>query len=403
MTTIRGMNSWVYIFILIFILLLFGDVSAEVQGRLTPEKLNKKPYKTWPIWKTIDVDERIRILWIDQTYVPYVNAGSEVCTHQLNKFLINKPYKWDVYVAAPNMPKRVYENIRCFDLHDHETFVSVLQNTHMLHGHQRTYRKSMVYLSKITGIPYVGWPHTEQYVRQFKDSWNDPSIKGRQFTVFNSKQMREKVPIGDDTSFVLFPPVDFREYMVEKEEHERKYVTLSNVNANKGGQILVELAKACPELEFQGVLGGYYEQIKYKGLPNLRYVSHTDTIKDVYAETWVQIMPSKEETWGRTAVEAMSSGIPVVVSPTDGLKECCGEAAIYCHRADIAAWATTLKQLASDQEFYNRKSAEALERSRALDPLPDLDRCETWLAKTVAPTKTSGRMPTWFEKNILFN
>lgn len=396
------MTSWVYIIILIFILLVFGDTTAQIQGRLTPQKLSKKPYQTWPLWKTIDVDERIRILWIDQTYVPYVNAGSEVCTHQLNKFLMSKPYKWDVYVASPNLPKRVYENVRCFDLHDHETFVEVLKHTHMIHGHQRTYRRSMITLSNITGIPFVCWPHTEQYVRQNKETWNHPSIKGRQFTVFNSKQMKNNVTIENESCFVLFPPVNYREYMIEKEKHERTYVTLSNVNDNKGGHILVELAKACPELEFQGVLGGYYEQIKTNKLPNLKYVAHTDTIKDVYAETWVQIMPSKEETWGRTAVEAMSSGIPVVVSPTPGLKECCGEAAIYCERDDIQAWVTTLRKLAEDQEFYNRKSSAALERARALDPLPNLDKCEEWLQKTVVPTKTTGRLPSWFEKNMLF-
>jgi len=261
----------------------------------------------------------------------------------------------------------------------------------------------MITLSKITGIPFVGWSHTEQYIRQNKDNWNHPAIAGRQFTVFNSKQMKAQVPeVDDTTSFVLFPPVNYRDYMVEKEKHERTYVTLSNVNDNKGGNVLIALAKACPELEFQGVLGGYYEQIREKGLPNLHYVQHTDTIKDVYAETWVQIMPSKEETWGRTAVEAMSSGIPVIVSPTPGLKECCGEAAIYCDRADISAWVVTLRQLAEDQEFYNRRSAAALERARALDPLPDLDRCEVWLEKTVVPTKASGRMPLWFEKNMLF-
>ena len=397
------MSSWVYIAILILILLLFGDISAEIQGRLTPEKLAKKPYTTWPIWKTIDTNDRIRVLWIDQTYVPYVNAGSEVCTHQLNKFLISKPYKWDIYVAAPNMPKRVYENVRCFDLHDHTTLTEVLQKTHILQGHQRTYRRAMITLSKITGIPFVCWPHTEQYVRQNKEHWNHPAIQGRQFTVFNSKQMREQVPIDDKTSFILFPPVNYREYMIETEKHERRYVTLSNVNDNKGGRLLIELAKACPELEFQGVMGGYYEQIKMNGLSNLRYVPHTDTIKDVYATTWVQIMPSKEETWGRTAVEAMSSGIPVIVSPTSGLRECCGEAAIYCDRSDIDAWIIALRQLASDQEFYNRRSAAALERARALDPLPNLDRCEEWLEKTVVPTRTSGRMPTWLEKNMLFS
>jgi glycosyltransferase involved in cell wall biosynthesis len=176
------------------------------------------------------------------------------------------------------------------------------------------------------------------------------------------------------------------------------------VNDNKGGHLLIQLAKALPEMEFQGILGGYRKQIMESNIPNLKYVKHTTEIKEIYAQTWVLIMPSKEETWGRTAVEAMSSGIPVIVSPTPGLKECCGDAALYCDRDDLEAWVSALKRLRADREYYNYRSRLSAERARALDPDPGLWQMEQWIDNSVIPSikDVNVRIPTNLEKNLLF-
>jgi glycosyltransferase involved in cell wall biosynthesis len=100
----------------------------------------------------------------------------------------------------------------------------------------------------------------------------------------------------------------------------------------------------------------------------------------------------------------MSSGIPVIVSPTPGLKECCGDSAIYCDRNELEEWVTMLKKLKHDREFYNYRSRLAAERARALDPDPGLNKMEDWLEKTVAPSmrQTGNRIPSDIEKNLLF-
>jgi glycosyltransferase involved in cell wall biosynthesis len=260
----------------------------------------------------------------------------------------------------------------------------------------------MLYLSRKTGRPFVEWVHTDNYVRSIGAHWNDARLHGRQWTVFNSDSLRSsRKDIPDESVLTVWPLVDFREYAVETKEP--RYVTLSNVNDNKGGKLLISLAKALPELEFLGIQGGYRKQITAKGVPNLKYVEHTTRIKDFYAKTWVQIMPSKEETWGRTAVEAMSSGIPMVVAPTPGLKECCVDAAIYCDRDNLGAWVSALRALKEDGEHYKKRSAVAFDRARALDPGPDLERLEVWIEGTVVPSAQSRAWtPTLFEKNMLF-
>jgi len=396
---------WLFLLGVLVILLLYGDTRSRQSIYFTPEKAAALGYAKWPMWKEIEpADNRIRMLWIDQDYVPFVNAGSEICSHQINTYFMKKPYKYDIWVAVPGYPQRTYEGIRCFDLYDKSLFSKVLDSSHILHSHSGQYRNNLLYLSRITGKPYVGWVHTDGYMRGVKGAWKDPRLGNRQWTVFNSVSLRAARPelVKNDHTEIFFPSVDFRNYAVDKKQRKPLYVTLSNVNDNKGGHVLIQLAKALPEIEFLGIIGGYRKQITDNTLPNLKYTQHTTQIKDVYAQTWVLIMPSKEETWGRTAVEAMSSGIPVVVSPTPGLRECCGDAAMYCNRNDLDAWVTTLRKLKSDQGFYNKRSVVALERARALDPRPDFKRMEKWIEKQVFPSLIQGRSLSDFEKNLLF-
>lgn len=396
-------SIWLLLIGLVVILILFGDAQATQTLYISPEKAAAIKYKTWPTWQTIEPPEdRIRMLWIIHDYVPFVNAGSEVCAHTINKFLMSKPYKYDVWIASPGYPRRTYEGVRCFDLYDTETLFTVLRTTRVIHSHSYACRKQLLWISRTMGIPLVEWVHTDNYVRSVnRQVWLSNELYGRQWVVFNSESLKASAPsLPDECTLVVRPPVDYRAYAIK--EREPKYVTLSNVNDNKGGRLLIQLARALPEMQFQGILGGYRKQITCSDLPNLRYIQHTTEIKEVYAQTWVQIMPSKEETWGRTAVECMSSGIPLVVSPTPGLRECCGDAAIYCDRGDLDAWVTTLRQLREDKEFYNQRSTAALERARALDPTPELEAFETWLDTKVIPSATQGREPWWIEKNLLF-
>lgn len=394
---------WLFIAGFIVILLLYGDVRSRHSMFLTPEKAAAIGYNTWPRWREIEPpDNRIRMLWIDKDYVPFVNAGSEICTHQMNLHFMKQPYKYDVWVASPRYPHCTYQSVRCVDIHS-PLFYDVLKTTHVLHSNSWVYRRQLLWLSATTGIPYVAWVHTDNYVHLVTQPWMDSRITGRQWTVFNSKSLRSMRPDSlESHTRIVYPTVNYREYVIDKEKHNRMYVTLSNVNENKGGRLLLQLAKALPEFEFLGVIGGYRAQIVYNGLPNLRYIPHTTQIKDVYAQTWVLIMPSKQETWGRTAVEAMSSGIPIVVSATPGLRECCDDAAIYCDRDDLDSWVVTLRKLKENTEFYNQRSTMALARARALDPTADFAGVESWIETQVVPSSVPGRQPNSLEKNLLF-
>ena len=390
-------TEWVILVGILLVAVLFLDARCSDQLRVFPSMV-----PSMRTWQSVEPAEgRIRMLWIVNHYVPFVNAGSEICAHTVNKYLMKKPYKYDIWVAAPGMPNMTYEGIRCLDLHDSKRFLQVVNSSHILHTYACVYRNQMRYICRRRGIPFVEWVHTDNYVRAIpKGKWIDATLQGRHWSVFNSKSLRDTR--GDcvpERTQIFHPAVDFREYQIT--ERRPLYVTLSNVNENKGGRILIELAKALPDFQFLGVLGGYRAQITDARLPNLRYVQNTTDMRPIYAQTWVQIMPSKEETWGRTAVEAMAVGIPVLVSPTPGLRECCGDAAIYCDRANLSEWIAALRRLKQDTQWYTTRSALSYERARALDSNPELERLDAWLEMTVLPS-AGPTQPLGWENNLLF-
>jgi glycosyltransferase involved in cell wall biosynthesis len=128
-----------------------------------------------------------------------------------------------------------------------------------------------------------------------------------------------------------------------------------------------------PDIEFLGVEGGYDTQIRDDTVKNIKYVPNTQTIKDVYAETDILIMPSSAETWGRTATEALCSGIPVLANPTPGLKENLGDAGIFIDRNSIDEWVGTIRKLKDDRNYYKKVSEKCKQRSKELDSEPEFN------------------------------
>lgn len=170
-------------------------------------------------------------------------------------------------------------------------------------------------------------------------------------------------------SVIVHPPVWFDDYHTESTE--REYITLINCWDRKGGQVLIDLAKNMPEQKFLGVLGGYGEQLT-EDLPNLEYIPNSPNIREVYARTRILIMPSVYESYGRTAVEAMCSGIPVVASHTPGLVESLGECGLFVPEVDDACkldWRTFAAHIyqLSDQNVYDELSLNEINRAKEFE------------------------------------
>jgi glycosyltransferase involved in cell wall biosynthesis len=83
----------------------------------------------------------------------------------------------------------------------------------------------------------------------------------------------------------------------------------------------------------------------------------------IYAMATLFCFPSFAEGFGLPPLEAMASGVPVVVSDTTALPEVCGDAAVYINPAEPENIAYALNGLLENPVLYNQKKKAGLERS----------------------------------------
>ena len=88
----------------------------------------------------------------------------------------------------------------------------------------------------------------------------------------------------------------------------------------------------------------------------------------------------------------MCNGIPVICTPTEGLVENCGDAAIYVgsrrdefnsgeanvYQGTVSEWLLAIRQLDS-QRYYNEKSLACRARAGSYDPQSELIALESFI------------------------
>lgn len=278
----------------------------------------------------------MRISWSIHLYPPVHNCGSEWMAHNINKFLVSKGHEVRVILHQAHR-----YNIKVPYTIDG---VEVVGPTHQVDQ----YRWPDVLL---THLEYTG--HTlalgglaKKPVVQFVhgDSVYQSVVNARYARiVYNSQWLADKLNYKWD-SHVFQPFCDVDHINVNDDPYNNEYIALVNLNKNKGVETFYRLAESMPERKFLGVIGGYDDQI-IKDLPNVTIVPNAKDIREYYKKIRVILMPSKLESWGMVATEAMCNGIPVICNKTPGLSENCGDAAMYCDRDNLSEWVHAIQAL----------------------------------------------------------
>ncbi|WP_063772039.1 glycosyltransferase family 4 protein [Kitasatospora mediocidica] len=303
-------------------------------------------------------------------YVPHHNGGAEVMMHTMLRALVEKGHEVDVLESRPPLNESYrhagYEidGIRVHPYRDKDDPMDLMPGVGVVVTHLENTARAVI-LSRWMKIPC--------FVINHNDFDNTRSWSGETdvYQVYNSEWLREELqayqPVPD--SLVVRPPIYSDEYRTKPGTK----VTLINLNEDKGAKVLYELARRMPETEFLGVVGAHGDQI-IEDLPNVEIVKHTDphSMREIYGRTRVLLMPSIYESWGRVAVEAMASGIPVIANPTNGLSEALGEAGTFVPRDDLNGWEGALRRL-SDGRSWRAASKRAEKRSKELDSIRDQD------------------------------
>jgi glycosyltransferase involved in cell wall biosynthesis len=324
----------------------------------------------------------MKVLCFVHGYPPDHNAGAEWMLHSINKFLISRGHevkvmtKGNVLVSQQN-GRKIHTKLdsgHTFEGVDvsrvgvamygplfrwADVVITHLDQAGKAMNLCRGYEKPLVHLMHNT--------HHNDVLYRINPQNN--------YVVYNA-EWNKKASKYINKSYVLYPPVNYEDYEVKV---RGKNITLINCFEPKGGNFLVSLAKELPDYNFLGVLGAYGDQVIGKS-KNLKYEDNTPDIKKVYAKSRIVLMPSSYESWGRVAVEAMSSGIPVIAHPTPGLKESLGDAGLFAHRDHIGDWVKIIKEL-DDPKYYKEVSEKCKARAKELTEISDkqLDKFNAFL------------------------
>lgn len=317
-------------------------------------------------------EDKSTFTWLIHMYPPVHNAGAEWTAHSINEYLINTAgCKVNVVLNSATTDK--YKQVHIVDRRVQQSVDYAVRHCAVILSHldQEPMAVKTALAARRPIVLVIHNSDRKPYLHEFMRI-----LPENIYLIHNSYWLKDHYSHFEFPSIVVFPPVNWKEYYTIT-NHE--FVTLINLNENKGGRILIDIAKKLPHTAFAGVKGAYSDQILDTRIRNIKYIDNTPYIKNIYAKTDILLIPSGYESWGRVAIEAMSSGIPVIAHTTPGLIESCGSAGIFCDRNDIEAWVLAIKRLKTDREYYAERSAACLARAKELDPLPQLENAAKWL------------------------
>jgi glycosyltransferase involved in cell wall biosynthesis len=301
----------------------------------------------------------IKILAYVHGYFPNHNAGAEAMLHQILCELRDRGHEVKVLTRDPEGTE--YEGIPIFE--------AGLNKDHLLADWADVifthldFTRIAVKLGNRHRKPVVHLVHNDRQLSYHKILDKTTAA----FAIANSDWIRGTIK-RTIPSLVVYPPTKTKRYQVEASGDA---ITLINMNEAKGGKVFWQLARVFPEKQFIGVRGAYGEQVEYdKELPNVTILKNTSDITDVYKKTRIVIMPSSYESWGRVAIEAGCSGIPVIASPTPGLEESLGIAGVFAKHDDLADWIEAIRSL-DDPKLYEKHSKLMKKRAKELDGMFD--------------------------------
>lgn len=316
-----------------------------------------------------------RIVWVMHSWVPNVRAGSEITAEAQIEYL--QKQGWEIIVLVHRWVVPEYKGVKIYPIEKERilqspSIVQLLKSADLLCV-QNYNVKDFIFACEQFKKPIVVFLHTQNDNRDILAFRFGVPL----YVVYNVNFLKLE-STNTHPSIVVHPKVDTKPF--KKPKQDPKYITLVNCNENKGGEIFIQLAKALPDYEFLGIKGGYYKQIVDPNPPkNLTYLETQEDMTKIYEKTKILLMPSKSETWGRVAVEAMASGTPVITSRSPGLMECVGKSVISCDRNDTSCWKEQITRLMKSDKEYALASKKAFERVEELDSEDEYARLDQFL------------------------
>lgn len=310
------------------------------------------------------------IVFLSDSFLPVTFAGSELSGYETIRYMRSKGHTVIIFLTVLKVDNYDGFPIYKFDLKD-PFCKNTIRDADAIFYQMDSDPLKFDTLQERKGHTYLFIHVVSSYVWLLQNKVNFPIT-----VVYNSEMTKNLIPSFYD-SMTMIPYVDTAKFKpLRSLTIENNVVCLINCNPNKGGILFKDLARSMPDVQFLGVKGGYANQITEDSLPNLTYIETQKDIRVVFKKIGILLMPSRNETWGRTAVEAMASGVPVIHSESAGLIECCGGAGITCMRNDLDAWAEAIRRIIREPGYRQRLRENGFKRVEEITMLQDEQREE---------------------------
>lgn len=350
--------------------------AAYTKSRVAPYREPLVPEDFWrsaPQQAQEGSADRPLVVWIVRHWLPATRSGATTMAYEMSRFL-KQVAGWQIVIIVPYSPVAVYDDMPIITFDQRPLVELALKRAHVILTQYQVIETAAVTAARARK-PLVLVAHDDSlnpWIGLAKDKCGAQNVG----LITNSEWLDTLYRFQGVASITLYPPVYMKSYQTHT---TRTYITLVNCNENKGASLFYRLAQALPEFEFLAVAGSYGEQVTPPRLPNLIAWGPQADMRRVYAVTGILLVPSKAESWGRVAIEAGSSGIPVIAAATPGLREALGPAGIFCDREDPAAWIGEIRRLRNSVADYEQASRAIHRRAAALDPTEQLEQMRGFL------------------------
>jgi glycosyltransferase involved in cell wall biosynthesis len=192
--------------------------------------------------------------------------------------------------------------------------------------------------------------------------------------VANSEGLKELAlnSSPDQEIDIIYNGIDISEFEPCFEIHDvLKVLCVSRLIERKGIRFLIEAIGMLKDDKIELVLvgeGNQEEELKQlakdlgvaDGVEFRGYVDH-DSISDIYKNSDVFVLPSLNEGMSNALLEAMASGLPVIVTDTGGTSELIDRNGIVVPKGDSNAIAQAVCELMDDPEVRRRMGMKSRE------------------------------------------
>ena len=329
---------------------------------------SKKPQETEPPDlfagknATVTASKTKRVVFMCDTFLPGSFAGSEISAYETAKYLRDRGHNVDIIVDKPKATEYNGLKLHKYNPTDDEC-VELIKNSDAILFQMEDKYYNFELIKKFNKTIYVSIHIMTGYEWILTQKVSFPVV-----VIYNSRMTQDLLPTIHD-NLRMIPYVNVKRFN-ELRSHtvNNNAVCLINCNENKGALQFNEMVKRMKHVKFIGVKGGYANQNLLEPRPeNLVYMENQKDVRVVFKKIGILVMPSKKETWGRTAVEAMAAGVPVIHSEAAGLVESVGGAGILCQRDDIDAWCEAIDRIIRDRAYREMLRQNGFKRIKEVE------------------------------------